>query len=291
MQHYLIGVHFTLETDHKPLEWLQSAKKSNARTQRLERWSLELRAFEFDVVHRPGRCNQHADALSWIPVSVVTLHPPIQMVDLSTTQQQDPILSLVHDYLQTGQTPPMTGNWNKFPLKRYRQLWSQLALHDSVICRKLQSPSMAEEKLLIVVPKSQRKTFLTIAHDDSGHQGIDRTMARLSEMAYWVGMGKDVAHYCTHCFTCQVNKAPEQTPAPLQPVIATKPWELVAVDILKVPMSAEGNQFILVIQDYFSKWPFARALPDQKAERIVQILRDDVFALVGPPQRLHSDQG
>ena len=102
---------------------------------------------------------------------------------------------------------------------------------------------MAEEKLLIVVPKSQRKTFLTIAHDDSGHQGIDRTMARLSELAYWVGMGKDVAHYCTHCFTCQVNKAPEQTPAPLQLVIATKPWKLVAVDILKVPMSAEGNQF------------------------------------------------
>ena len=130
---------------------------------------------------------------------------------------------------------------------------------------------------------SQRKTFLTIAHDNSGHQGIDHTMARLSEMAYWVGMDKDIAHYCTHCFTCQVNKAPEQTPAPLQPVIATKPWELVAVDILKVPMSAEGNQFILVIQDYFSKWPFARALPDQKAERIVQILRDDVFALAGPP--------
>ena len=56
-------------------------------------------------------------------------------------------------------------------------------------------------------------------------------------------------------------------------------------------MSAEGNQFILVIQDYFSKWPFVRAIPDQKAERTVQILRDDVFTLVGPPQRLHSDQG
>ena len=32
-------------------------------------------------------------------------------------------------------------------------------------------------------------------------------------------------------------------------------------------------------------------LPDRKADRIVQILRDDVLALVGPPQRLHSDQG
>ena len=48
---------------------------------------------------------------------------------------------------------------------------------------------------------------------------------------------------------------------------------------------------MLVVQNYFSKWPFACAMPDQKADRIVQVLRDDVFALVGPPQKLHSDQG
>jgi len=33
------------------------------------------------------------------------------------------------------------------------------------------------------------------------------------------------------------------------------------------------------------------AMPDQTAERIVRILRDEVFTLVGPPQKLHSDQG
>ena len=56
-------------------------------------------------------------------------------------------------------------------------------------------------------------------------------------------------------------------------------------------MSSRGNQYLLVIQDYFSKWPFAIPLPDQKAERIVQTLKDQVFTLVGPPHRLHSDQG
>ena len=32
-------------------------------------------------------------------------------------------------------------------------------------------------------------------------------------------------------------------------------------------------------------------MPNQKAERIVKILQDKVFTLVGPPQQLHSDQG
>ena len=49
--------------------------------------------------------------------------------------------------------------------------------------------------------------------------------------------------------------------------------------------------YILVVQNYFSKWPFVRALPDQKADRIVQVLKDDVISLVSPPQKLHSDQG
>ena len=63
------------------------------------------------------------------------------------------------------------------------------------------------------------------------------------------------------------------------------------VDVLKVPMFNKGNQYLLVAQEYHTKWPFAKPMPDQKAERIVQILKDEVFTLVGPPQRLHSDQG
>ena len=168
LRHYLIGACFTLETDHKPLEWLESARKSHARAQRLEHWSLELRAFEFDIVHRPGKFNQHADALSRIPVAVVGVNSSISMSTLAKAQLNDPVLSEVHHQLSTNCPPPATGSWTKIPLKRYRQLWSQLLLQDSVICRKIKSPSMSDTKLLIVVPHSLQKAFLTIAHEDSG---------------------------------------------------------------------------------------------------------------------------
>ena len=85
-------------------------------------------------------------------------------------------------------------------------------------------------------------------------------------------MAKDTIRYCSLCSTCQITKSLPAQPAPLQPIIASRPWELVAVDILKVPQSAQGNQYILVAQHYFSKWPFAQPMPDQKAERIVKIL-------------------
>ena len=264
-RHYLIGAHFLLETDHKPLEWLETTKKaSKSRSQRLERWSLELRAFQFSIVHRPGADNPHADALSRHPLQVVTVESSLDHVAISQAQRSDPVLSQLISQLEANQPPQVAGNWRKFPLRRYLQLWQQLFLQDSVLYRKMRHHSAAEEKLLIVAPATLHKKFLHIAHDAAGHQGTDKTLARLLDFTYWVGIAKDASHYCTNCITCQMVKAPARPPAPLQPIVTSRPWELVAVDILKVPMSSRGNQYLLVAQDYFSKWPFAIALPDQK---------------------------
>ena len=291
-RHYLLGTSFTLETDHKPLEWLQSHKQSHARSQCLERWSLELRAYDFKITYRPGKDNQYADTLSRLPVSLVASETPITLQQIATAQNQDPILSIVYAHLRDNPGTVSTSNhWQKFPLRRYKQLWSQLKLSNQVLYRVVKSPTMVEDKMLIVAPQSLHQFFLEEAHDRAGHQGSERTLDRLSQTAYWVGMAKEVSQYCSHCFTCQTAKALPHTPVPLQPVIASRPWELVAVDVLKVPMSRNGNEYILVAQDYFSKWPFAMPMPDQKADRIVRILKDQIFTVVGPPEKLHSDQG
>ncbi|KAK3105624.1 hypothetical protein FSP39_002098 [Pinctada imbricata] len=60
---YLVGKKFTVYTDHRALVWLKSAKH----TGRLERWALRLQEYDFDIVHRPGKNNHVADALSRVP--------------------------------------------------------------------------------------------------------------------------------------------------------------------------------------------------------------------------------
>ena len=84
-----------LETDHKPLEWLESAKASHACSQHLEQWSLELHAYDFKVIHRPGTGNSHVDSLSRLPVSLVALQTPMTITKISKAQRNDSILSLV----------------------------------------------------------------------------------------------------------------------------------------------------------------------------------------------------
>ena len=71
---------------------------------------------------------------------------------------------------------------------------------------------MTDSQLLIVVPHSLQKPFLKLAHDDSGHQGVDRTMSKLSSMAYWIGMGRRPVDHCKFCVKCQLCKAPAPKP-------------------------------------------------------------------------------
>jgi len=65
---------------------------------------------------------------------------------------------------------------------------------------------------------------------------------------------------------------------------------MIAVDIVEVPVSCQNNRYLLVMQDYFTKWPTAIALPDQTAARITRELVK-LFSDFGIPRIVHLDQG
>ncbi len=59
---YIYGSHFTLVTDHKPLEVIYGSASSKP-SARIERWVLRLQPYTFSVVYKPGKDNP-ADFLS-----------------------------------------------------------------------------------------------------------------------------------------------------------------------------------------------------------------------------------
>ena len=58
---YLDGHTFTLETDHRALEYLLSVRLTN---KRLIRWALQLQGLNFIIRHRSGAKNANADGIS-----------------------------------------------------------------------------------------------------------------------------------------------------------------------------------------------------------------------------------
>jgi len=58
---YLHRNHFTLKTDHKPLEWLATVSDTHGRR---GRWIDMLQDFSFKILHRPSLKHTNVDALS-----------------------------------------------------------------------------------------------------------------------------------------------------------------------------------------------------------------------------------
>jgi len=61
-----------------------------------------------------------------------------------------------------------------------------------------------------------------------------------------------------------------------------KTWQMIAVDALTVPISPKDNYYLLVAQDYFTKWADATPLADQSACTITAALFK-LFSVLGCP--------
>ena len=147
----------------------------------------------------------------------------------------------------------------------------------------------------MVIPKAMRMEVLEELHGgiSGGHLGEDKTLQKLKQRFYWPGHWQSVREWCRNCVSCSRRKNPTpKNKAPLQPVLAGCPMQIVAVDILgPLPQTNSGNKYILVAGDYFSKWVEAYPIKDQEAATIAQKLLDEMFCRFSPPEQLHSDQG
>jgi len=65
-QPYLYDTRFKIVTDHRPLIWLFNITNPGSR---LIRWKLKLEEYDYEIVHKAGKGNINANALSRNPIS------------------------------------------------------------------------------------------------------------------------------------------------------------------------------------------------------------------------------
>ncbi|KAJ8983250.1 hypothetical protein NQ317_008860 [Molorchus minor] len=146
----------------------------------------------------------------------------------------------------------------------------------------------------IVVPKTRVPGVLQEIHGGAsgGHLGVTRTLAKLRERFYWVNATKDVKVWCRKCVECAASNGPQRRKkAPMRQYNVGSPFERIAIDVAgPFPESNDGNKYIVVVMDYFSKWVEAYALPNQEASTIADVLVKEWICRFGVPLELHSDQ-
>lgn len=147
----------------------------------------------------------------------------------------------------------------------------------------------------LLVPKNWRQRVLRAVHGSvgAGHFGVANTLNKLRQRFYWAGCRQDTELFVHCCDACTAKKGPtRRSHAPMQQYQVGAPMERVGVDILgPFPITDDGNRYVLVAMDYFTKWPEAYAVPDQSATTTAERLVCEMFCRFGVPEELHSDQG
>ena len=173
--------------------------------------------------------------------------------------------------------------------------WSVLKVQDGILYREWLRDGVLTPVLQYVAPLALRNEIFYYLHSSrvGGHFGVRRTLCKLRSRFYWPGYKNDIERWCQTCKVCESFKSGHNPKrAPLKQQLAGSPLERIACDIMgPVVPSKNGNNYILVVQDYFTKFVEAYGIPDQTAQTVADCLVTQWFCRYGIPLVIHTDQG
>ncbi len=96
-----------------------------------------------------------------------------------------------------------------------------------------------------------------------------------------------------NCATCSRVKHPtQQARAPKLSICSGYPNQRLGIDFVGLFLqSRRGNQYILVLVDFFTKWAEAIPIRNQEAVTVAQAIYNHWVCVFGAPDAIHSDLG
>ena len=172
---------------------------------------------------------------------------------------------------------------------------NSLVLNKGLMYVNMTPKGETEGVLASVIPVGQCCLALNGVHCDAGHQGQQRTLALTQERFWWPMMAEDCRAIVRGCTCCQAFEG-EVPRAPLCPIQAYAPLELVHLDYTSIESMTELNKppvvkNVLVVTDHFMRYALAVVTKDQTAKTVAKVFYERFIAAFGVPTKLLSDRG
>ena len=180
--------------------------------------------------------------------------------------------------------------------RRYYAQWQKdFVLRDNLLFLNITPSNSTETISMFIVPARKCQAAIDACHRSAGHQGCDWTLSLMKERFWWPGMSRALVMAVSNCGRCKQFEAKPQIPD-MQPIICTKPMELVHVDYvgMEVMVSTQEKPVVknvLVVVDHFTWYVQAYVTRNQTARTTAWVLYNEYFSVFRFPQRLMSDQG
>ena len=214
--------------------------------------------------------------------------------EIKEAQERDPDLQLILKWFKDKTKP--TDNELFLASPATKSFWinrNMFFVDDNGILRNI--PKKEGNQKRLVVPVTLRQTVLEFSHElpSAGHQGTERTMAKVKAKYHWYNMSRDIRNFVLTCDICSKNKKPlRHARCQMTNFHAGAPMERVHLDFMgPLPKTKNGNEHILMMVDQFTKWTECIPLPSQTAEVTAQAAINEFFARFGYPFEIFTDQG
>lgn len=287
----LIGRRVHVSTDHRALVFLGSCANSS---RRIARWMELFTLFDLKVSHVPGAVNTIADYLSRQPtmekaeglkqsyLSDDSVELELAAMELLPEEEGD--ISEWIDWIRAAQKQdPTTREQMR---RRSRSCNKRLG-----ILRK-KFPDLSTDK--IIIPDSVSWEFLGKVHVFLLHFGTDKVIDFVKRYFVVENLDRTARDVVASCHTCLASKYYTR------PTVGDQYYDLpgetglvTSIDLFgPLPRSYEGNKYVLVLMDLFSKHTALYPLKNQKVDTIIHTIENDYIPRRGyVPQALLTDRG
>ena len=107
----------------------------------------------------------------------------------------------------------------------------------------------------IVLPKEFHQTVYVELHEKLAHLGVEKVLDLAQQRFYWPRMASDIKNYIQKKCRCVANKDPgRHERAPLVPIEATYPFEMVSIDYMSLDKCRGGFRYAMVVTDHFTRF-------------------------------------
>ena len=112
----------------------------------------------------------------------------------------------------------------------------------------------------------------------SGHFAVKRMNKQVSQYFYWPGIRSDIHKKCMSCIECaSIQSQSGHGRPPLKSIEVGDVFKCIGMDFLEMDTAKSGNWYVLIFQDYLSRWPELYPVKDRKAEMVAHCLLDVVW--------------
>ena len=285
--YYLYGRKFQVQSDHKPLVGIVR-KEIALVSRRLQGMVLQLQAYDFDLVHVPGKEMHVADALSR-DVGVKGVVDEIALQELAMESE----LVFASEKTKIKYQSACENDLEQQCLRRYVLMgWPKNRQECGEAGRRYwqyRDDIHAEGVFLFyknrwVVPLECRTVILEQLH--KGHSGVSKTCAKAQSAVFWPGITRQLEELLLRCASCQESaRMPAREPLMPSPV-PRYPFEVVGADLCEI----QGRHY-LVLVDYYSKWvDVSEMVGGTKTQQVIDVIYKFI-ANFGIPRIIRSDNG